>query len=499
MPQELRHFIGGKKVSGKSGRFGDVYDPSTGLVASRAPYASKSEVEAAIAGAAAAFPAWAAASPIARARVMFKYKALLEAHADEIAALISSEHGKVLADAKGSLIRGAEVVEFACGIPHLLKGEFSCGVSTGVDMYCLRQPLGVVAGITPFNFPAMVPLWMSAVAIACGNTFILKPSEKDPSCPLRLAELLFEAGAPAGVLNVVIGDKEAVDTLLTDSRIQAVSFVGSTPIARHVYSTAAERGKRVQSMGGAKNHMIIMPDADLDQAADALMGAAYGSAGERCMAVAVAVPVGTETADALILRLMTRLKTLKVGLPTDKDSDMGPLVTSAHRAKVIDYIDSGLREGAERVVDGRDLKVPGHGEGFFLGGCLFARVTPAMRIYKEEIFGPVLSIVRAQDFEEALRLANEHEFGNGASIFTRDGDAAREFASRVQAGMVGVNVPIPVPLAFYSFGGWKNSAFGDANQHGTDGVRFYTRTKTVTSRWPAGIRQGAQFMMPTHG
>jgi malonate-semialdehyde dehydrogenase (acetylating) / methylmalonate-semialdehyde dehydrogenase len=476
-----------------------VYDPSTGLVASRAPLASKSEVEAAIADAAAAFPAWAAASPLARARVMFKFKALLEKHADEIAALISSEHGKVLGDAKGSLTRGAEVVEFACGIPHLLKGEFSAGVSTGVDMYSMRQPLGVVAGITPFNFPAMVPLWMSAVAIACGNTFILKPSEKDPSCPLRLAELLVEAGAPAGVLNVVIGDKEAVDTLLTDPRIQAVSFVGSTPIARHVYSTASAHGKRVQSMGGAKNHMIIMPDADLDQAADALMGAAYGSAGERCMAVAVAVPVGEETADALISRLKDRLKDLKVGLPTDKDSDMGPLVTKEHRAKVVEYVDSGIKEGAKLVVDGRELKVKGSEKGFFLGGCLFDRVTPAMRIYKEEIFGPVLSVVRAKDFEEALRLPSEHEFGNGVSIFTRDGDAAREFASRVQAGMVGVNVPIPVPLAFYSFGGWKNSAFGDANQHGTDGVRFYTRTKTVTSRWPAGIRKGAQFTMPTHG
>lgn len=499
MAQELRHFIGGKKVSGKSGRFGDVYDPSTGLVASRVPYASKSEMESAIADAAAAFPAWAAASPIARARVMFKYKALLEAHADEIAGLISSEHGKVHADAKGSLIRGAEVVEFACGIPHLLKGEFSTGVSTGVDMYSMRQPLGVVAGITPFNFPAMVPLWMSAVALACGNTFILKPSEKDPSCPLRLAELFLEAGAPAGVFNVVIGDKEAVDTLLTDPRVQAVSFVGSTPVARHVYSTASLHGKRVQAMGGAKNHMIIMPDADLDQAADALMGAAYGSAGERCMAISVAVPVGEETADKLIDLLKARLKTLKVGLPADKDSDMGPLVTGTHRAKVIEYIESGLKEGAELVVDGRGLKVAGHEKGFFLGGCLFDNVTSTMRVYKEEIFGPVLCVVRAKDFEEALRLPNEHEFGNGVSIFTRDGDAAREFASRVQAGMVGVNVPIPVPLAFYSFGGWKNSAFGDANQHGADGVRFYTRTKTVTSRWPAGIRKGAQFTMPTHG
>ncbi len=499
MPQELRHFIGGKKVSGTSGRFGDVYDPSTGLVASRAPFASKSEVEAAVANAAAAFPAWAAASPLARARVMFKFKALLEKHADEIAALISSEHGKVHADAKGSLTRGAEVVEFACGIPHLLKGEFSAGVSTGVDMYSLRQPLGVVAGITPFNFPAMVPLWMSAVAIACGNTFILKPSEKDPSCPLRLAELLVEAGAPAGGGDGGLGGKGAGGARGLGPRIQAVSFVGSTPIARHVYSTASAHGKRVQAMGGAKNHMIVMPDADLDQAADALMGAAYGSAGERCMAVAVAVPVGSETADALIARLKDRLKDLKVGLPADKDSDMGPLVTKAHRDKVLEYVDSGVKEGAKLVVDGRGLKVAGAEKGFFLGGCLFDRVTPAMRIYKEEIFGPVLSVVRVQDFEEALRLPSEHEFGNGVSIFTRDGDAAREFASRVQAGMVGVNVPIPVPLAFYSFGGWKNSAFGDANQHGADGVRFYTRTKTVTSRWPAGIRKGAQFTMPTHG
>jgi len=499
MPKELRHFIGGKPVSGTSGRFGDVYDPSTGLVAARAPFASKAETEAAIENAAAAFPAWAGASPLARARVMFKFKALLEKHADEIATLISSEHGKVHADAKGSLTRGNEVVEFACGIPHLLKGEFSPGVSTGVDMYSMRQPLGVVAGITPFNFPAMVPLWMSAVALACGNTFILKPSEKDPSCPLRMAELFLEAGGPPGVLNVVLGDKESVDTLLTDPRIQAVSFVGSTPIARHVYSTASAHGKRVQAMGGAKNHMIIMPDADLEQAADALMGAAYGSAGERCMAISVAVPVGKDTADSLIALLWERLKGLKVGLPADKDSDMGPLVTGAHRAKVLEYVESGVKEGAKLVVDGRGVKVAGHEKGFFLGGCLFDEVTAAMRIYKEEIFGPVLCVVRAANFEEALKLPNENEFGNGVSIFTRDGDAAREFSSRVQAGMVGVNVPIPVPLAFYSFGGWKNSAFGDANQHGMDGVRFYTKTKTVTSRWPAGIRKGAQFTMPTHG
>ena len=497
MTQELRHFIGGKKISGTSGRFGDVYDPSTGEVRARAPFASKAEVEAAIADSAAAFPKWAAASPLARARVMFKFKALIEKNADEIARLISGEHGKVFADAKGSLMRGLEVVEFACGIPHLMKGEFSSNVSAGIDMHSLRQPLGVVAGITPFNFPAMVPLWMSAVAVACGNTFILKPSEKDPSCPLRLAELFLEAGGPAGVLNVVLGDKEAVDALLVDPRVQALSFVGSTPIAKYVYATAAAHGKRVQSMGGAKNHLIVMPDADLDQAADALMGAAYGSAGERCMAVAVAVAVGDKTADALVSRLKSRLKDLKVGLPADADSDMGPLVTKEHRAKVSDYVDIGVKEGAELVVDGRGLKVPGHEKGFFLGACLLDRVTPAMRVYKEEIFGPVLAIVRAKDFEEALKLPNEHEYGNGVAIFTRDGDAARDFSTRVQAGMVGVNVPIPVPLAFYSFGGWKNSAFGDANQHGMDGVRFYTRVKTVTSRWPTGVRQGAEFVMPT--
>ena len=497
MTKELQHFIGGKKISGKSGRFGDVYNPSTGEVSARAPYASKSEVEAAVADAAAAFPAWASASPLARARVMFKFKALIEKNADEIARLISDEHGKVFADAKGSLMRGMEVVEFACGIPHLLKGEFSSNVASGIDMHSLHQPLGVVAGITPFNFPAMVPLWMSAVAIACGNTFILKPSEKDPSCPLRLAELLFEAGAPAGVLNVVIGDKESVDALLVDPRVAALSFVGSTPIAKHVYATAAAHGKRVQSMGGAKNHLIVMPDADLDQAADALMGAAYGSAGERCMAVSVAVPVGEKTADALVEKLKARLKDLKVGLPADADSDMGPLITREHRDKVVSYVDIGVKEGAELVVDGRGVKVPGHEKGFFLGACLLDRVTSSMRVYKEEIFGPVLTVVRAKDFEEALRLPSEHEFGNGVAIFTRDGDAAREFSSRVQAGMVGVNVPIPVPLAFYSFGGWKNSAFGDANQHGMDGVRFYTKVKTVTSRWPTGIRKGAEFVMPT--
>jgi malonate-semialdehyde dehydrogenase (acetylating)/methylmalonate-semialdehyde dehydrogenase len=497
MATELHHFVGGKKVKGTSGRFGDVYNPTTGELAAKAPFATADEVRAAIANAAEAFPGWAATSPLVRARVMFKFKELCEAHADELARLISNEHGKVLSDAKGSLQRGLEVVEFACGIPHLLKGEYSEGVSRGIDLYSMRQPLGVVAGITPFNFPAMVPMWMFAVGIACGNTFVLKPSEKDPSCPLRLAELMLEAGAPPGVLNVVIGDKVAVDTILTDPTVKAVSFVGSTPIAHYVYATAAQHGKRVQAMGGAKNHMIIMPDADLDQATDALIGAAYGSAGERCMAVSVAVPVGKKTADALIERLEPRVRALKVGPSTAPDSEMGPLVTKEHLAKVKGYVDHGVKEGAKLVVDGRELKLQGYENGYFMGGCLFDNVTEQMKIYQEEIFGPVLSTVRVESFEEAIRLPSDHAFGNGVAIFTRDGDAARDFASRVQVGMVGVNVPIPVPLAFHTFGGWKSSAFGDTNQHGPEGVRFYTKIKTVTSRWPTGIRSGADFNIPT--
>ncbi len=498
MTTELHHFVGGKKVPGHSGRFGDVYNPTIGEVSARVPLATEAEVQAVIANAEEAYAGWSATSPITRARVMFRFKDLLERNIDELALLLSNEHGKVLSDAKGSVIRGIEVVEFACGIPHLLKGEYSDGVSAGIDMYSMRRPLGVVAGITPFNFPAMVPMWMFSVAIACGNTFILKPSEKDPSLPLRLAELMMEAGAPAGVLNVVNGDKEAVDALLTDPRIQAVSFVGSTPIARYVYATAAAHGKRVQAMGGAKNHMVVLPDADMDKAADALIGAGYGSAGERCMAISVAVPVGEDTAEALLERLRPRVEALKVGPSTDPDSEMGPLVTRQHLDKVRGYVDLGVEEGAELVVDGRDFKAQGYENGFFLGGCLFDRVTADMRIYKEEIFGPVLSMVRAPDFEAALRLPNDHEFGNGVAIFTRDGDAAREFAYRANIGMVGINVPIPVPLAFHSFGGWKNSAFGDHNQHGPEGVRFYTRVKTVTARWPAGIRSGADFIMPTH-
>jgi malonate-semialdehyde dehydrogenase (acetylating)/methylmalonate-semialdehyde dehydrogenase len=497
MTRQIDHYIGGKSVSGTSERSANVYNPSTGEVSGTVALASKADVEACIADAGEAFPDWAAASPLVRARVMFKFKALVEANMDELAALLSSEHGKVIDDSKGSIIRGLEVVEFACGIPHLLKGEYSDNVSSGIDMYSMRQPLGVVAGITPFNFPAMVPMWMFAVAIACGNCFILKPSEKDPSLPVRLGELMVEAGAPPGVLNVLHGDKEAVDTLLTDPRVKAVSFVGSTPIAQYVYATAAAHGKRVQAMGGAKNHMIVMPDADMDQAADALIGAGYGSAGERCMAVSVAVPVGDDAAEALLERLRPRVESLRVGPSTDPEADFGPLVTREHRDKVKGYVDIGVEEGADLLVDGREFSLQGYENGFFMGGCLFDRVAPDMRIYKEEIFGPVLSVVRAPDFDEALRLPNEHAFGNGVAIYTRDGDSAREFAAKAQIGMVGINVPIPVPLAFHSFGGWKSSAYGDHNQHGPDGVHFYTKVKTVTSRWPTGIRSGADFIIPT--
>jgi len=502
MARMLHHFVGGKKVAGapngpNGGRTGDIYNPTTGEKSAEVPFASKAEVEAAIANADAAFKTWGTTSPVARARVMFKFKELVEKNIDEIAALIAGEHGKVLADAKGSIQRGLEVVEFGCGMPHLLKGDFSDSVATGIDVYSMRQPLGVVAGITPFNFPAMVPMWMFGVAIPAGNCFILKPSEKDPSCPLRLAELFLEAGGPPGVLNVINGDKVAVDTILNDPRVQAVSFVGSTPIAQYVYETAAHNGKRVQAMGGAKNHMIVMPDADMDQAVDALMGAGYGSAGERCMAVSVAVPVGEKTANTLIEKLAPRVRALKVGPSTAKDSEMGPLVTRQHYDKVRGYVDLGIKEGAKLVVDGRDLKLQGYEQGYFMGGCLFDNVKSDMRIYKEEIFGPVLSVVRAKDFEEAARLPTEHEFGNGVAIFTRDGDAARDFAQKVQVGMVGVNVPIPVPLSFHTFGGWKRSAFGDTNQHGPEGVRFFTKIKTVTARWPTGIRAGADFNIPT--
>jgi malonate-semialdehyde dehydrogenase (acetylating)/methylmalonate-semialdehyde dehydrogenase len=500
--KELTHFIGGKHVKGadekSGGRFGNVYNPTTGQLTGRVPLASKAETERAIADAQKAFPGWANTSVVTRARVMFRFKELIEKHMDELALIIASEHGKVLSDAKGSIQRGLEVVEFACGMPHLLKGEFSDSVSSGIDVYSMRQPLGVCAGITPFNFPAMVPMWMFPMAIATGNTFILKPSEKDPSCGMRLAELMLEAGAPPGVLNVLNGDKESVDALLHDPRVQAISFVGSTPIARYVFSTASLNGKRVQSMGGAKNHMIIMPDADIEAAADGLMGAAYGSAGERCMAISVAVPVTEKTSNELVEAMAPMIRKLKVGPSTDNASEMGPLVTREHRDKVKSYVDLGLKEGAKLLVDGRDFKLAEHPDGFFLGGSLFDGVKPEMRIYKEEIFGPVLSVVRAQSFEEALALPNDHEYGNGVAIYTRNGDVARNFANKVQCGMVGVNVPIPVPVSFHTFGGWKNSMFGDMNQHGPEGVRFYTRIKTVTARWREGLKPGPQFGMPLH-
>lgn len=495
---EFRHFINGETVEGQSGRFGDVFNPSTGEVAGQVPFASKEEVEAAIASAQAAFEEWSRTSVVKRSRVMFKFLELMSAEHDVLAEMLSKEHGKIISDAAGSVQRGLDVVEFACGIPHFMKGQFSDNVSTNIDMYSMRRPLGVCAGITPFNFPAMVPVWMFAVAIACGNTFVLKPSEKDPSVPLRMAQLMLEAGAPAGVLNVVNGDKEAVDVLLTDPRVKAVSFVGSTPVAQYIYATATAHGKRCQAMGGAKNHMIIMPDADLDQVTDALIGSAYGSAGERCMAISVAVGVGG-VGEEVVRMLKPRVEALKIGPALDSESEMGPLVTSAHRDRVKGYVDLGVEEGADLVVDGREYVCDkqGYENGYYFGGCLFDKVKPEMKSYKEEIFGPVLQMLHAEDFNEAIALPNQHQFGNGTAIFTRDGDAARAFADKVQVGMVGINVPIPVPLAFHTFGGWKDSAFGDMNQHGEAGVHFYTKVKTVTSRWPKGIREGAQFVIPT--
>jgi malonate-semialdehyde dehydrogenase (acetylating)/methylmalonate-semialdehyde dehydrogenase len=494
---DIPHVIDGAPVAPAPGRFADVFNPATGEVSGRVALASAAEVDGAVRAALRAFPDWAATPPHIRARVMFRFRDLLERNMDRLAAIITAEHGKVLSDAKGELTRGLEVVEFACGIPQLLKGEFNEGVSRGIDAVSLRQPLGVVAGITPFNFPAMVPMWMFPVALACGNSFILKPSERDPSLGNELASLLKEAGLPDGVFGVVHGGKEAVDALLDHPDVDAVSFVGSTPIAEYVYKRGTANGKRVQALGGAKNHMVIMPDADLDKAVDALMGAAYGSAGERCMAISVAVPVGAKTADALIDRLAPKVRTLKIGPGTDPEAEMGPLVTRMHADKVLSYIDTGVAEGATLVVDGRNLRIQGYENGYFVGGTLFDHVRPDMRIYQEEIFGPVLSVVRSDSFESALTLVNAHEFGNGTSIFTRDGDAAQSFLSRVKAGMVGVNVPIPVPMAFHSFGGWKRSLFGDHHVHGPEGVRFYTRLKTATLRWPTGIRAGAEFIMPT--
>ncbi|MCD2462561.1 CoA-acylating methylmalonate-semialdehyde dehydrogenase [Streptomyces sp. MBT42] len=499
MVRELTHFIGGKHTAGTSGLFADVYDPNTGAVQARVPLAGRADTEAAIADAEEAQREWGQWNPQRRARVLLRFLQLIEGERESLARLLSAEHGKTVADAHGDLQRGLEVVEFAAGIPHLLKGEFTDNAGTGIDVHSLRSPLGVVAGITPFNFPAMIPLWKAAPALACGNAFILKPSERDPSVPLRLAELFLEAGLPPGVLNVVNGGREAVDTLLEDPRVQALGFVGSTPIAAHIYATAAAHGKRAQCFGGAKNHMIVMPDADLDQAAEALIGAGYGSAGERCMAISVAVPVGEETADALVAKLKERIAALRIGTSDDPDADFGPLVSRDALDRVNRYIAIGVDEGAELVVDGRGFTLPGHENGFFAGASLFDRVTPSMRIHQEEIFGPVLCVARAADYEEALRLPSEHPYGNGVAIFTRDGDTARDFTRRVGAGMVGVNVPIPVPVAYHTFGGWKRSGFGDLNQHGPDSIRFYTRTKTVTSRWPSGVKEGASFTMPTMG
>jgi len=492
------HFINGAHAAGTSTstRRGPVYNPATGAISKYVALADATDVDAAVRAAANAFPAWSALTPLRRARVMFKYKALLEEHLDELAALTTAEHGKVISDAKGEVIRGIEVVEFACGIPHLLKGEYSESVGNGIDSWSMHQPLGVCAGITPFNFPTMVPMWMFPVAIACGNTFVLKPSDRDPSASLRLAELFFEAGLPAGVFNVVHGDKEAVDALLHHPTVAAVSFVGSTPIAKYIYETAAHNGKRVQALGGAKNHAVVMPDADLGMAVEGLIGAAYGSAGERCMAISVAVAVG-DVADTLVAQLAERARSLKIGNGMD-DPEMGPLVTSAHRDKVRGYIDTGVREGATLVVDGRTHHVPGHDDGFFVGGTLFDHVTPAMTIYQEEIFGPVLVVVRVPDLNAAIDLVNAHQFGNGVALFTTSGDAARTFSHRIAVGMVGINVPIPVPMAFHSFGGWKDSLFGDHAVHGPDGVHFYTRLKTVTSRWPRTKSSNNSFVMPTH-
>jgi malonate-semialdehyde dehydrogenase (acetylating) / methylmalonate-semialdehyde dehydrogenase len=499
MSAVLGHFVSGKRVTGNSNRFSDVYDPNEGSVARSVALASATEVADAVADAASAQREWAGWNPQRRARVLLRFLELARAETDSLAALLSSEHGKTLPDARGDLQRGLDVVEFAAGAPHLLKGEYTTDAGPGIDVYSLRQPLGVVAAITPFNFPAMIPLWKLAPALACGNAVVLKPSERDPSVPLRIAELFVEAGLPPGVLNIVNGDKEAVDALLTDPRIAAVGFVGSTPIAQYIYSTATAHGKRAQCFGGAKNHAVILPDADLDRAADEIAGAAYGSAGERCMALSVAVPVGEQTADALVERLVERTRNLRVGPSTDEAADLGPMVTAAARDRVLSYLDAGVAEGAELAVDGRGVTVPGHESGFFLGGSLFDRVRPEMSIYREEIFGPVLSVVRAADYEEGLRLPTEHEYGNGVAVFTRDGDAAREFVSHVDAGMVGVNVPIPVPVGYHTFGGWKASGFGDLNQHGPDSFRFYTKTKTVTSRWPTGVREGSSFVIPTMG
>lgn len=495
--QEYSHFINGKSVRGKSGRQSDIFLPMDGSVQAKVDLATTAEIDEAVKIAAEAQPAWAAINPQRRSRVLRKFLTLVEEEMKPLSELLAKEHGKTVSDAAGDIQRGLEVVELSLGVPHLTKGEFTEGAGPGIDTYSIRQPLGVVAGITPFNFPAMIPLWMAGPAIACGNAFILKPSERDPGVPLRLAELFIEAGGPAGIFNVVNGDKDAVNAILDNPDIKAVSFVGSTPIARFIYERAAANGKRVQALGGAKNHMLIMPDADLDQVVDALIGAGYGSAGERCMAISVAVPIGEDTANRLMEKLIPRVKALKVGTSLDPSADYGPVVTKEAQQRILNYVDIGVKEGAKLVVDGRNFKLPGYENGFYVGPCLFDNVTNEMQIYKEEIFGPVLGVIRAKNYEEALALPTTHLFGNGVTIFTRDGDAARDFVSRVEVGMVGVNVPIPTPVAYYTFGGWKASIFGDLNQHGPDAFRFFTRTKTVTSRWPSGIRSGAEFSMPT--
>jgi malonate-semialdehyde dehydrogenase (acetylating)/methylmalonate-semialdehyde dehydrogenase len=497
--RDIVHYLAGKSAKGAGSRYADVFDPNTGKVQARVHLGGREEIAQAVEIAKAAQPGWAAQNPQRRARVMFEFKRLLEANMDELAKMLSAEHGKVIADSKGDIQRGLEVIEFACGIPHLLKGEYTVGAGTGIDVYSMKVPLGVVAGITPFNFPAMIPMWMFGVAIACGNAFILKPSERDPSVPLRLAELMKEAGLPDGILNVVQGDKEAVDAILDHPDIKAVSFVGSSDIAHYVYQRGVAAGKRVQAMGGAKNHGIVLPDADMDQTVADLVGAAFGSAGERCMALPVVVPVGEKTAETLKAKLLPAIAGLRVGVSTDTDAHYGPVVTAAHKAKIENYIDIGVKEGAELVVDGRGFKLQGHEDGFFVGPTLFDHVKPGMKTYQEEIFGPVLQIVRAETFEQALELPSKHQYGNGVAIFTRNGEAAREFASRVEVGMVGINVPIPVPLAYHTFGGWKRSAFGDTNQHGPEGVRFYTKIKTVTQRFPSGTAAvtDQSFVIPT--
>ena len=492
----IQHYINGKVYKGSSSKKGKVYNPATGAQESEVILGTKSDLDHAVENAKLAFEKWSQVTPLQRARVIFKYKELIEKNYDELTKLIVSEHGKVYDDAKGSLTRGLEIVEFACGIPQMLKGEFTENVGTNIDSWSMRQPLGVCAGITPFNFPAMVPMWMYPMAIACGNTFILKPSEKDPSCSVRLAQLFSEAGLPDGVLNVVNGDKEVVDSILTNKDIKAVSFVGSTPIAKYIYENAAKNEKRVQALGGAKNHCVVMPDCDMDQAVNGLMGAAYGSAGERCMAQSVAVAVGG-IGDELVEKLSKKVEALKVGPGLDKNSEMGPLVTKEHLEKVKGYVDLGVKEGAKLVVDGREIKLQGYENGFFIGGCLFDNVTKNMSIYNEEIFGPVLSVVRVKDFNDAIQLINDHEFGNGTSVYTRDGDVGRTFANKIKVGMVGINIPIPVPVAFHSFGGWKRSLFGDLHMHGPEGVKFYTKLKTITSRWPSGIGSDPEFIMPT--